>query len=375
MKLQDSAVIQCKYFCKAHINPYYYVLLYLMIKYLMIVTAIQSSQLLNTPDAESTVDIADHNNKLGTELSTRRTEKSRKRSSTYKVSINVKYVKLSPGASRVTCEPTFDAEQQAEHSNYMHPSLVNMKFLDLKLQLERILESKHIISKCGSLLASDTHNIPLLPTDYTEKLREIQHTPELIQKLNPFMTWDNHTILSTIAADMPEATMLLTQFDDGIDSSQPLTSFPIPAPSHHMVPYDNSTHTVLAVKLDLELYQSTLQNVIDARSLIQDQCKLTSHCLQLLAVAKTNSTIIYWMIPRNIAHLITANVVQFQNHYHQKGILQLAVYPGAVLCTGSALKVGPLSFFNQHEVGGKLVSAKMFEFFSVGFCAGIQKCK
>ena len=340
----------------------------------MIVTAIQSSQLLNTSDAQSTVDIADHNNKPGTELSTRRTQK-RKRLSTYKVSINVKYVKLSLGASRVTCEPTFDGEQQAEHSNYMHPSLVNMKFLDLKLQLARILESKHIISKCGSLLASDTHNIPLFPTDYTEKLREIQHTPELTQKLNPFMTWDNHTILSTIAADMPEATMLLTQFDDGIDSSQPLTSFPIPAPSHHMVPYDNSTHTVLAVKLDLELYQSTLQNVIDTRSLIQDQCKLTSHCLQLLAVAKTNSTIIYWMIPRNIAHLITASAVQFQNHYHQKGILQLAVYPGAVLCTGSALKVGPLSFFNQHEVGGKLVSAKMIEFFSVGFCAGIQKCK
>ena len=145
-----------------------------------------------------------------------------------------------------------------------------MKFLDLKLQLERILDSKDITNKCGSLLASDTHNIPLFPTDYTEKLQEIQHTPELIQKLSPFITWDNHTILSTIAADMPEATMLLTQFDDRIDSSQPLTNFPIPAPSHHMVPYDNSTHTVLAVKLDLELYQSTLQNVIDARSLIQD---------------------------------------------------------------------------------------------------------
>ena len=335
------------------------------------VTATQSSQLV-TFDSQSTVDLADHNNKPDTEQSTRSTEQSRKRSSTYKVSINVKYFKLSPGASRITREPTFAAEQQAD---YIQPSLVNMEFLDLQLQLERILESKHIISKCGSLLASDTHNIPLFPTDYTEKLQEIQHTPELIQKLSPFMTWDNHTILSTIAADMPEAIMLLTLFDDRIDSSQPLTSFPIPAPSYHMIPYDNSTHTVLAVKLDLELYHSTLQNVIDARSLIQDQCKLTSHCLQLLAVAKTNSTIIYWMIPRNIAHLITANAVQFQNHYHQKGILQLAVYPGAVLCTGSALKVGPLSFFNQHEVGSKLVSAKIFEFFGIALCAGIQKCK
>ena len=251
-----------------------------------------------------------------------------------------------------------DTQQQVEHSKYIQPSLVNMQFLDLKFQLERILkycESKHIISNCGSLLASDIYNIPLFPTDYTE---EIEHTTELIQKLSPFMTWDNHTILSTIAETsyIPEATRLLTQFGDRIDSSQPLTSFPIPAPSHHMVPYDHSTYTVLAVMLDLELHHSTLQNIIDIRSLIQDQCKLTSHCLQLLAVAKTNSTIIYWMIPKNIAHLITANAVQFQNYYHQKGILQLAVYPAAVLCTGSTLKVGPLSFFNQLEVDGKLVA-------------------
>ena len=239
-----------------------------------------------------------------------------------------------------------DKEELATKNDMIDPSSVIAEFLNMKVQLEKLLQQCDplpTVKKCGSLLASDTHNIPLFSTDYTEKLQEIQHTPELIQKLSSFMTWDNHTILSTIAADMPEATMLLTQFDDRIDSSQPLTSFPIPAPSHHMVPYDNSTHTVLAVKLDLELYQSTLQNIIDARSLIQDQCKLTSHCLQLLAVAKTNSTIIYWMIPRSIAHLFTVN---FQN-YHQKGILQLAVYPGAMLCTGSALKIGPLSFLNQ----------------------------
>ena len=152
--------------------------------------------------------------------------------------------------------------------------------------------------------------------------------------------------------------MLLTQFDNGIDSSQPLTSCPKPAPSHHMVPYDSSTHTVLAVKLELELHHSTLQNVMDTRSVIQDQCKLTSYCLQLLALAKTNSTILYWMIPNNIAHLITASAVQFRNHYHQKGILQLAVYPGAVNCTGSTLKVGPLSFFSPVEIDTKLVRVK-----------------
>ena len=253
-----------------------------------------------------------------------------------------------------------DKEELSTKSDMIDPSSVLAEFLNIKIRLEELLrqcDPMPIVEKGNSLLASKTLRIPLFPTDYAEKLQEIKHTPKLIQRLSPFMTWDNHSILSTIAdtSNIPEATMLLTQFDDRIDSSQPLSSYPIPVPSHHMIPYDNSTHTVLAVKLDLELYHTTLQNVIDARSLIQDQCKLTSHCLQLLAVAKTDLTIIYWMIPNTIAHLITANAAQFYNYYHQKGILQLAVYPGAMLCTGSALKVGPLSFFNQIKADSKLV--------------------
>ena len=253
-----------------------------------------------------------------------------------------------------------EKERLSTNSRMTDPSLVIAEFLNMKIQLQDLLQPYNpelIIKKCGSLLASDTHNIPLFTTDYIEQLQQVKDIPELIQKLSPLVTWDNHAILSTIAdtSNVPEATMLLTQFDDGIDSSQPLTSFPIPEPSHHMIPYDSSTHTVLAVQLDLELYHCTLQNVLDARSLIQDQCKLTSYCLQLLATAKTNTTIIYWMMPRNVAYLITENALQFQKYYRQNGILLLTVYPGALLCTGSALKVGPLSFFSQIVIDNKLV--------------------
>ena len=222
----------------------------------------------------------------------------------------------------------------------------------MKVQLEELLEQCDplpIVKKCGSLLANETDNIPLFGPDYAEKLNEIEYTPELIQTLSPFMTWDNHSILSTIAdtSNIPEATMLLTQFDDRIDSSQLLTSYPIPVPSHHMVPYDNSTHTLLAVKLDLELYHCTLQNVIDARSLIQDQCKLTSHCLQLLAVAKTNHTILYWMIPKVVAIFAYFKVLEKHELFLQNGILQVALYPGSVILTEGTLTVEPLSFLYQ----------------------------
>ena len=256
-----------------------------------------------------------------------------------------------------------DKHEKMINTSYdiIDPSSVIREFLNLKVKLEELLQvcdPMVIVEKCCSLMASDAHNIPLFNTEYTEELQVIKYTKELIQKLSPFLTWDNHCILSRIAksSNIPEAAVLLTQFDDTIDSSLPLTKFPIPEPSHHMVPYDNSTHTILAIKLDLALYQCTLQDVIDARSLIQDQCKLTSYCLQLLAVAKSNSTIIYWMIPKNIAHVIMATISQFQDHFYLKGIQQLVVYPGALLCTGSTLKVGPLSFFNEISLHSKQVA-------------------
>ena len=245
-----------------------------------------------------------------------------------------------------------DKEELATDSGKIDPLKVVTEFLYTKVKLEELLQQCDpvpIVKKCDSLLASETGNIPLFHPDFAEKLQEIEYIPDFIQKLSSFMTWDNHSILSIIAdtSNIPEATMLLTQFDDRIDLSQPLTSFPIPAPSHHMVPYDNSTHTVLAVKLDLELYHSTLQDVIDARSLIQDQCKLTSYCLQLLAVAKTNHTIIYWMIPKLVATFAYSKALENHKLLLQNGILEITMYPGLVYLTAGTLTVGPLSFLYQ----------------------------
>ena len=242
----------------------------------------------------------------------------------------------------------------------INPESVITKFLNIKAQLDKLLQSCDLIpitDKCTSLLASEGHKIPLFPPDFTEELKRIEHFHELLLKLSPFITWDNHSILNTIAetSNIPDAALLLTQFDDRIDVTQPLTRFPIPAPSHTMVPCDNSIHTILAVKLDIDLDDCTLQDVIDVRLLIQDQCNLTSFCFNLLAVAKSNTATIYWMVPKNIIHLITVNTVKFQNCFYEKGILELSIYPGIVHCTGNVLKVGSLSFFNQIYFDGKQV--------------------
>ena len=259
-----------------------------------------------------------------------------------------------------------DKEELHTNNSMIDPESVFTKFINMKAQLNKLLQYCDPITvtkTIASLLASNSHKIPLFPTDYTEELKGIQHFTDLFLKLSPFITWDSHSILNTVAeiCNISDAVRLLTQFDDRIDLSQPLTRYPIPAPSHTMVPYDNSTHTILAVKLDTELDHCTLQDVIDVRSLIQDQCNLTSHCLHLLALAKTNSATIYWMMPKSITHLITANTVRFQDYFHDKGILQMSVYPGMVLSTGSSLKVGPLSFFNQIYFDSKQVRISTYD--------------
>ena len=239
-------------------------------------------------------------------------------------------------------------------SNIFVPSYLE-KFSGLKIQLTEFLQSldpKIITNQCGSLRASVQANIPLFPTDFVEVLKESTNATAVLYKIALFTNWSDHSILNSIVevCNVPEAVALLDQFDAEIDPSQPLMKYPIPAPSHHMVPYDTSTHTVLAVQLNLQLQHSTLQSVFDMRSLIQEKCEVTPHCLQLLAVAKTSHTIIYWTIPKHVASLITSKVQQYQSDLHQNGIQQVAIYPGIVLVIGSALTVGPFSFFTKVSV-------------------------
>ena len=234
--------------------------------------------------------------------------------------------------------------------NALEPCAVATKFWDTTIQLMEMLRSfdpKLLISSFDSLRASEQANIPLFPAYYMEHIKGSKSTPALVQKLAPYTNWMDHSILNAAAdaSNVPEAAALLNQYDSRIDTSQPVTKYPIPSPSHHMMPYDTSTHTVLAVQLNMQLHQSTLQNIIDTRSLIQEKCEVTPHCLQLLAVAKTSNTIIYWTIPKHVASVIASNIQQHKTYLHQNGLQHVAIYPGTFIVTGSALTVGPFSFF------------------------------
>ena len=234
---------------------------------------------------------------------------------------------------------------------YFKPSLVNAEFLDVKKQLEDRLEAydaQKMYKESRSLMASQAHNIPLFSdVKYLQSMKECKLAPAILQKISPFVTWSDHSVLTTLvkACNNPEADTLLQQFNSQVDLSLPITEYPVPQPIPSMAPYDTSTHTVLAVKLNVELSKFSLQQVLELRGLLQKNFQITEHSLQLMA-AKCSSTILYWMIPKCVSHLISSKIMQ-DPALHGSRVEELSIYPGTLFVSAITLKLGSLSFLNQ----------------------------
>jgi len=216
-------------------------------------------------------------------------------------------------------------------------------------------DPKIIAEHCYSLRASEEAGIPLFSANYLEALKKSKNASTLMQNLEAFSSWNNHSVLDAVVkfCNVAEATVQLAQFDDSIDTKQQITAYPIPSISHRMLPYETSTNTILAIQLNLQLQHFTLQKINNTQSLIQEKCQITSHCLQLLAVANTNHTIIYWYIPMHLVTHIVSNVLQHQTYLFQKGVQQVAIYPGIIISIDSALTVGLFSFLS--EVSSRMI--------------------
>jgi len=130
---------------------------------------------------------------------------------------------------------------------------------------------------------------------------------------------------------------------------EPIASYPIPYLSSDMIPTDPiSTHTVLAIRCDQELYNCTLQYVYDMRSLMVEKCDITVHCLQLLAV-RPNPTILYWTIPKCVVELISRKVPVHSEYLYSRGVLEVLMYPKPLITTGDDVRIGSLAFVAECE--------------------------
>ena len=233
-------------------------------------------------------------------------------------------------------------------------SLVIAEFLDMKNHLENMLQSctaQKIYKKCKKLMASNTQSIPLFSdVEYLCSLKECKLAPAILQKLSPFFTWSDHSVLEAAvkACNNSKAVMLLQHFDAQLDLSLPITEYSVPQPVSSMAPYEACMQTVLGIKLNTELSKISFQQVLELRYSIQRIFQITEHSLQLMAV-ESNTNILYWIIPKCISHLISSKIMQDPS-LHGGRVQEVSVYPGTLFISVSVLTLGSLSFLNQVSV-------------------------
>ena len=240
------------------------------------------------------------------------------------------------------------------------PSSVHIAFMCL---IDRVHETlrcsdiKTLVAQGENIMAytCDQENIKLFSSVQIEKLKEYNTASLMLWSLSCFFTWSNHSILRMLLTESSsEALQLLDEFDSRLDPLQSIASYPIPYFSSDMIPGDTSIHTILAIRCDQKLYESTLQYVYDMQSVMIEKCHITQHCLLLLAV-RNFPTILYWTIPKCIINLIRNQVPLHSDYLYSKGVLEVLVYPEPLLNTGDDVSIGSLAFKGDSKVNDEEV--------------------
>ena len=234
---------------------------------------------------------------------------------------------------------------QCDSTSTTNTSIVLVLYFHLIDQLEELLKSydyEMMMGQCRSLMASDHNDIKLFTVDQLKTFSQY-NSAILLRTLCPF-TWSNCSILRSLISHCSEAVKLLHRFESKLDPLQSIACYPIPCLSSDMIPSDaTGTYTILAVRCKVELYESPLQYVYDAQSVIIEKCDITQHCLQLLAV-RNDPTILYWTIPKCVVDLINTNVQLHSEYLYSRGMLEVLVYPDQLLTTGDDDCYGKLAF-------------------------------
>ena len=192
-----------------------------------------------------------------------------------------------------------------------------------------------------------------------KKLKTCDSSLLLLQRLSLFFTWSNYSILRVLADNCSEAVNILDDFDYRINSFELIAFYPIPCFSLSMIPFDSSSHTIVAIRCDQELYECSLQYVYDMQSVMMEKCDITQHCLQLLAV-RSDPTILYWTIPKCVVCLINDNVSLNSEYLYSRGILELLVYPDLVFTFGDHVSIGLLAFCDNSKLVERQVYIAVF---------------
>ena len=204
---------------------------------------------------------------------------------------------------------------------------------ELVTQLHTV-DIEFLANKCRTLMASNVHNIKLFTDSFIKKLFKCSHPNLLKIYLLPFITWLDSTIFTELAMAYNEIdVMKFCKFTNIIDDTKPITSYPIPSFSQLIIPLDDSEYTIVAIKMFLN-YNSELilKDVVDIKVLLKSHWELTDHALRLVAI-DYHYNCMYWMIPKQVQHLVENRLKLEQDELQNKGIYQIILLPNSFYST------------------------------------------
>ena len=207
------------------------------------------------------------------------------------------------------------------------------------------VDVEFLVDKCCTLMASDIHNIKLFTDNFIKKLFKCSYSFSLLKiYLLPFITWLDNTILIKLATAYEKGVDLglLCKFIHIIDGTEPVTSYPIPTFSQLLIPLDDSEYTIVVVKTFGSCNELTLNDVVDVKEFLTSYWELTVHALHLAAIDYHNNYM-YWMIPKQVQHLVENRLNRRELELWNKEIFQIFLLP-SYFCSGN-------NYFNQQVIG------------------------
>ena len=214
------------------------------------------------------------------------------------------------------------------HIKYIKPSEVEKEFHYISGHVIELLSCCHpklLIKWCENLMASEKHEIKLLPPYSLYKLRKLRSSSAILKMMSVLWTWNNHSILTCLADFSPVAQTLLEEFYSRLHLKFNVTKYPVLLPTPSTIPYNNNSYTLLTLKCDKKLNLS-LQLVHEMQSVLIEKCEITEHALQLLAV-QSSPLLLQWMISKYIITIINVNVRQHCQYFAAKGITEITIHP------------------------------------------------
>ena len=216
----------------------------------------------------------------------------------------------------------------SHHIKHIKPSEVGKEFHYISGHVVELLSCCHpklLIKWCENLMASEIHEIKLLPSYSVYKLRKLRTSSAILKMMSVFWSWSNHSVLTCLAKFSELAVTLLEDFDSRLHSNFCIAKYPISPPTSPLIPYNNNSYTIVTLKCNRKL-QLSLQLVYDMQSIMIEKCEITEHALQLLAV-QSSPLLLQWMISKRIVTLINANVRKHHQYFATKGITEILIHP------------------------------------------------